>query len=144
MKTRSSKSPKIDIFFKGVNTWFLSKHGHFPTFFLANIGEENVFDNIIERRNAFVGYKNKKFKKSKNWRISKGVNPWFRFKNGHFSKFFFWGNISKENVFDDILERKIAFLGFKIKKFKKLENWKLVFFQKWPFFQLLFLGNTGQ
>ena len=31
--TRSSKSRKIDIFYKGVNPWFLSKNGNFSTFF---------------------------------------------------------------------------------------------------------------
>ena len=35
-------------------------------FFLGNIGQENVFYDILERKNAFLGYKNKKFKKSKN------------------------------------------------------------------------------
>ena len=35
-------------------------------FFLGNIGRENVFDDILEPKNAFLGYKNKKFKKSKN------------------------------------------------------------------------------
>ena len=33
---------------------------------LGNKGLENVFDDILERKNAFLGYKNKKFKKSKN------------------------------------------------------------------------------
>ena len=37
----------------------------FPTFFESNIGQENVFYDILERKNAFLGYKNKKFKKSK-------------------------------------------------------------------------------
>ena len=37
-----------------------------PFFFLGNIGQENVFYDILERKNAFLGYKNKKFKKSKN------------------------------------------------------------------------------
>ena len=32
----------------------------FPTFFLGNIGQENVFCDILERKNAFVGCKNKK------------------------------------------------------------------------------------
>ena len=36
----------------------------FP-FFLGNIGQENVFYDILERENAFLGYKNDKFKKSK-------------------------------------------------------------------------------
>ena len=38
----------------------------FPIFFLGNVGQENVFDYILERKNAFLGYKNKKVKKSKN------------------------------------------------------------------------------
>ena len=88
----------------------------FPTFFfLGDIGRENVFDDILELKNAFLGYKNKKFKKSKNWHFSKGVNPWFWSKNGHFSNFFFLGNIGQENVFDDILEPRNVFLGYKNK-----------------------------
>ena len=39
----------------------------FQLFVLGNIGqEENVFYDILEGKNAFLGYKNKKFKKSKN------------------------------------------------------------------------------
>ena len=39
----------------------------FPTFFLlGNIGQENVFQYILERKTAFLGYKNDKFKKSRN------------------------------------------------------------------------------
>ena len=47
------------------------------TFFLGNIGQENVFYDILERKNAFLRYKNKKFKKSKNRHFTNGVNPWF-------------------------------------------------------------------
>ena len=101
----------------------VQKWPFFQLFFLGNIGQENVFDDILELKNAFLGYKNKKFKKSKNWHFSKGVNPWFWSKNGHFSNFFFLGNIGQENVFDDILELKNAFLGYKSKKFKKSKNW---------------------
>ena len=62
----------------------------FPTsFFLGNIGQENVFYDILERKNAFLGYKNKKVKKSKNCHYSKWVNPLFLYKNGYFSLFFF-------------------------------------------------------
>ena len=61
----------------------------FPTFLGGgrNIGQENVFYDILEQKNAFLGYKNKKFKKSKNWRFPKGINPWYWSKNGHFSDF---------------------------------------------------------
>ena len=68
---------------------FGPKMAIFQTFFLGNIEQENVFYDMLERKNAFLGYKNKKFKKSKNWHFSKGFNPWFWSKNGHFSNFFF-------------------------------------------------------
>ena len=92
-------------------------------FFLCNIGQENVFYDILERKNAFIGNKNKNFKKSKNWHFCKGVNLWFCSKIGHFSIFCFLGNIGQENVFYDVLKRKNTFLGNKNKKFKKLKNW---------------------
>ena len=90
----------------------------FHLFFLGNIGQENVFYDILERENAFLGNKNKKFKKSENWHFCKGVNPWFCSKICHFSIFFFFSNIGQENVFYDILERKNAFLGNKKKSTK--------------------------
>ena len=57
--------------------------------FLGNIGQENVFYDSLERKNAFLGYEKKELKKSKNWDFSKWVNAWFLCKNGLFSKFFF-------------------------------------------------------
>ena len=60
-------------------------------------------------------------KSGKNCVFCKGVNPWFWFKIGHLSIFFFLGIIEQENVFYDILQQKNAFLGYKISKFK---NWK--------------------
>ena len=35
-------------------------------FILDNVGQENVFYDILEGTNAFLGYKKKKFEKSKN------------------------------------------------------------------------------
>ena len=106
---------------KKLKNWFWSKNGHFSNFFLCNIGQENVFSKILERESAFLRYNNKKFKKSKKGHFSKGVNPWFWSKNGHFKRFFL-GYIGQGNVFYDILERKNAFLGYKKKKIKKLKN----------------------
>ena len=123
MKRRSSKSRKINIFPKGLTHGFDPKMAIFPTFFLGNIGQENVFYDILKRKNAFLGYKNKKFKKSKNWHFSKGVIPWFWSKNGHFSKFLFLGKLGQENVFYNILERKNPLLGYNNKKFKKSKKW---------------------
>ena len=65
-KNKSSKSPKIDIFLKGLTHGFGTKMAIFPTFFLANVGQENVFYDILERENAFLAYKNNKFTRSKN------------------------------------------------------------------------------
>ena len=79
-----------------------------------------MFFEILERKSAFLGYKNKNFKNWKNCHFSKG--PWFWSKIGHFSMFFFKGNIGQENVFYDILERKNPFLGYKNKKIEKWEN----------------------
>ena len=72
MKTRSSKRRKIVIFPKvfvifPFFPWFWPNNGHFPNFFFfGNIGKENVFDDNLERKNAFLGYKNKTSEKSKN------------------------------------------------------------------------------
>ena len=105
---------------------------------------------ILGRKNASLGFKNTKFKKSKNSHFSKGVNPWFSSKNCHFSNFFFWGNIGQENLFYDILKRKNAFLGYKNKKFKKSKNWHFSkgvnpwFWSKNGHFSNFFLGNIGQ
>ena len=101
----------------------VQKWPFFQLFFLGNIGQENVFYDILERKNAFLGYKNKKFKKSKNCHFSKRVNPRFWCKTGHFSNFIFLANIVQENVFYYILERNKAFLFFKSKRIKKSKNW---------------------
>ena len=53
----------------------VKKWPFFHVFFLGNIGQENVFYNLLEQKNAFLAYKNNTFKKSKNWDFSKGINP---------------------------------------------------------------------
>ena len=98
---------------------FTQKWPFFQLIVLGNIVWENVFYDILAGKNAFLGCKNEKFKQSRNWHFSKGVNAWFWSKNGHFSNFFFFVNIGQENVFYDILERKNVFLGYKNEKFKQ-------------------------
>ena len=122
----------------------------FQLVFLRNTGQDYVFFDILKRKNAFLGYKNKKFKQSKIWHFFKGVNPWFWSNNGHFSNFFFFVNIDQENVFYDILEQKQVFLGFKNKKSKKSKNWHFSkgvnpwFWSKYGHFSNpFFLGNIG-
>ena len=101
----------------------VQKWPFFSFFVLRNKNQDNVFQDILERKNAFLGQKNRKFEKSKNWHFSKGVNPCLWSKNGHFSNFFFLGNIDQENAFYDIQQRKNAFLGYKNNNFKKSKNW---------------------
>ena len=52
----------------------VQKWPFFQIFFLGNMGQENVFYDILERKNAFLGY-----------RLTYGLGQ----KNGHFSTFFF-------------------------------------------------------
>ena len=67
MKTKTSNSRKIDTFPKGLTHGFGPKMAIFPTFFfLGNVEQENVFYDILEGKNDFLGYKNKMFRKSKN------------------------------------------------------------------------------
>ena len=44
----------------------VKKWPFFQVFFLGNIRQKNVFYDIVEQKNAFLGYKNKKLKKLKN------------------------------------------------------------------------------
>ena len=97
----------------------LRKWPFLQLFFVGNIGHENVFYDILERKNSSLGYKNNKSKKSKDWHFSHGDNPWFCSQNGHFSNFFFFRQYRPGKSLYDIPKRKNAFLGFKRKKFKK-------------------------
>ena len=115
---------------------FVQNWPFFHLLFLGNIGQEKVFYDILERKNALLGHKNRRFKKWKNWDVCKGVKPWFWSKIGHFFIFLFLSVIGQENVFYYILERKNAFLNYKNSIFKKWKNcdfWKGVLVQNWPF-----------
>ena len=123
----------------------MQKWPSFQNSFLGNIGQENVFYDILKRKKTFLGYKNIKFKKSNNWNFSKGDNPWFLVQKWPSFQNSFLGTIGQENVFYDILKPKNTFLGYKNRKFKKSKNWHFskgdnpwFLVQKWPFFQHFF------
>ena len=66
-KNRNLKNSTNSHFSKGANPWFWSKNGHVSKFaFSGNIEQANVFYDILEQKNAFLGFKNKKLKNSKN------------------------------------------------------------------------------
>ena len=57
----------MDIFPKELTYGFVPKMAIFLNFFRggSNTGQENVFYDILERKNVFLGYKNQNFKNSK-------------------------------------------------------------------------------
>ena len=124
----------------------VQKWPFFQLCFLGTIGQENMLNYILERINLFLGYKNKKLYKSKNWHFSMVlVQKW------RFVQLFFLGNIGQENILNYIQERKNAFLGYKNKMFKKSKNWDFCkgvnpwFWSKDDHFSnFYFLGNIGQ
>ena len=56
----------------------------FQIFFLGNLEQENVFYDILERKNSFLRYRNKKSKKPKIVFFSKGLTHGFGRKRGIF------------------------------------------------------------
>ena len=120
----------------------VQKWPFFQLFFLGNIEQENVFYDILEPKNAFLGYKNKKFKK---------IEKLTFFQKWPLFQLFFLGNIGQENVFHYILKGKNAFQGYKIKKFKKSKNWNFsIGVNPWfrsksgHFWNFFFLRNIDQ
>ena len=71
---------------------FVQKWPFFHLLVLGNKSQENVFYDILERKNTFLGYKKKKGGSSSR-KIDifpkRLVNPLFWSKNGHFPSFFF-------------------------------------------------------
>ena len=102
-------------------TIFVKNWRFFHLFILGKIGQENVFYDILERKNTFLDYKNIKLKKWKNWDFSyrknwdffKGVSQWFLSKKWQFFHLFILGKIGQEKVFYDILDKKNAFPDYK-------------------------------
>ena len=74
----------------GLTHGFGPKVAIFSPFFLGNIGQENVFYDILERNNAFLSYKNQKFKKVEKLAFfRKGLTHGFGPKMASFPTFFF-------------------------------------------------------
>ena len=83
------------------------------SFFLRNIGQENVFYNILERKNAFVAHKKRSSKSRKIEIFQKGLTHGFGQKTAIFPRLSFFGNIVQENVIYNIPEQKNAFVPYK-------------------------------
>ena len=95
-------------------------------FFLGNIGQENVFYDILKRKKRLLRALKTRIENIKKLRffqrVTRGLCPKMAI-----IPHFLLRDIDQKNVFYDILERKKAFLGYKNKKFKNLK--KLMFFR---------------
>ena len=111
-----------------VNPWFLSKNGHFLNFFfLRNLGQENAFYDILERKNAFLGYKTRSRKSGKIDFFPKGLTHGFGPKMAVFPTFRFRQLRAGKCLLGYSRTKKNSFLRYKNKKSKKPQ--KLAFFQ---------------
>ena len=105
---------------------FGQKFGIVHVFIFGKIREENVFDDILERRKAFLDYKKQKVKKVKNGIFPKG--SMVLVKNLRIFHLFIFGKIREESVFDDTLERKKARISSKTlfsRILPKIKRWKI-------------------
>ena len=98
---------------------WVQKWPFFQLFFLGNKGQNNVFYDILERKNVFKSMKTRSSQRRKNDIFPKGLTNGFGLNMAIFPTFFFLGNIGQKNVFYYFLERKNVFLEYKNKKFKK-------------------------
>ena len=81
----------------------VQKWPFFQVLFSGNISQENIFYDILERKEAFLAYKNKKFKK---------------LKNGDFSNFFFWSIQARKMCFTIFQSEKTPFQVIKARSSK--------------------------
>ena len=72
-----------------------------------------MFDAIVERKEVFSGDKNRNKKNIEKLRFFQREKSIVLVKNLKFFHLSTFGKIRQENVFDDILERKKAFLDYK-------------------------------
>ena len=101
----------------------VQKWPFFELFFSGNIIQENVFYDILERKKGFLGYKNKKFKNSKNWLFLNGLTHGFCAKMAIFSTFFFREDRPGKCLLRYSRRKKTLSRLKKYKKLKKSKNW---------------------
>ena len=153
IKTRSSKSRKIDIFPKGLTHGFDPKMAIFPTYF---------FNAILARKLSFTKFYNVKSTSQaikttslKNRKII--IFPWFWSKKGHFFEDFFGAIQARKMSFRIFQNEETSFQAIKTRSLKRRKidifskgkfshflifPWFLV--QKWPSFQFFFFRQYRQ
>ena len=113
IKTRRSKSRKIDIFLKWLTHSFGPKMAIFPTFFFQAIQTRKMSFTIFQNEKMpFQAIKTRSSKRRKIDVFVKGLTHGFGPKMAIFPLVFL-GNINQENVCYDILERKLPLQAIK-------------------------------
>ena len=113
IKRRSLKSRKIDIFLKGLTQGFGQKMVIFSNrFFFQNLGQEIVFYAILERKNAWLGYKKKVSKIEK---LIDGFGP----KMAIFLNFFFYAIQATKISFMIFQNKNTPFQAIKTRSLKR-------------------------
>ena len=118
IKTRSLKSPKIDLFPKGLTHGFNPKMAIFPTFFYKQYRPGECFLRYSRTKKRLFGPKKQEVQKVQKLTFSKGVNPWFWSKNGHFTNFFFQAIQARKMSFTIFQNEKTPFQGIKTRSLK--------------------------
>ena len=90
-------------------------------FFFSAIGWKKVSSDLVDRKLVILYYKNIVLKKSKILHFFKMVRPWFLVKNWKFCPLFYFSKTGHNNVFCDLLDRKLAILDYKNMDLKKSE-----------------------
>ena len=98
---------------------FWSKIGHFSIFLFQVIQPRKMCFTIFQNeKTPCLGYKNKQFKKSKNYDFCKGFSLWFWSKIGHFSNVLFQAIQARKFCFTLFQNEKNPFQAIKTKSSK--------------------------
>ena len=136
MKTRSSKSRKIDIFPEGLTHGFGPKLVVFPIFFFQGIQARKLSFTIFQNeKTPFQAIKTRSSKSGKIDIFPKGLTHGFGPKMGIFGTFFFRQYTTGKCLLRYSKTKK------RLSRIQKQEVQKV---EKWPFFQLFFFGNIEQ
>ena len=122
IKTRSSKTRKIDIFPKGLTHGFGPKITIFPSLYLGNIGQENVFYDIPEGKTPLQFIKTSSLKGRKIYIFPKELTRAFGPKLAIFLTFFFQAIQARKMSLTIFQNKKNTFIDYNNKKFKQSKN----------------------
>ena len=143
IKTKRSKSRKIDIFPKGLTHGLTPKWPFVQHFFQAIFARKMSLTIFYNEKTPFQAIKTRRSKNRK-------INPWFQTKNGHFSKISFQAIQARKMSFTIIYDKKA---NFQLIKTRSLKSRKINIFKngithgfrrKMAIFKTFFLGIIRQ